>query len=294
MTEQPHYAYDDEDFSQFYDKMVENLPSHEYWLDTIDNLYINIVRKSLIHIKDSVGRVIELGTGTATTLLSLKNHLSIDNRTMDLIGVDNSKVMLQRAIEKIDKNDNINIRFHLIQASLTDFAEKLPFEHHSIDCILLTAGTFHHLITDQERIMCLNNIHQFLKFHTGLGMIYLIPECAIHIDDSLVKEDEEKINENDNNYQFISQKRTNWQDKINQDWYCEQIFQLKKGKDINRTLKWTIRTCTPKYLINLLMKNGFKPVYYCLNGIDLINSDQINLKDDDVFITPFIVVFQTY
>ena len=100
-------------FSLFYD-LVE-------W--PIEKLLFSKWRKKLL--KNSKGRVLEIGVGTGKNLSYYNYH------KIDLTVIDISKGMLNRAKEKAKKHD-FPVKFKLANS------EKLPFEDNSFDYIVCT------------------------------------------------------------------------------------------------------------------------------------------------------------
>jgi len=150
-----------------------------------------------------------------------------------------------------------------------------------IDCILLPAGTFHHLITDIDRQELINNIQQTLRPETGLFLIYLFPDSLIRVELTHNSNDEEKL-------KLISAENIQQTDN---EWLCKQTFEFNIPPKIE--LSWQIRTCSIAKLIHLFISNNFELVFSCLNGKDIqfYNEDLASsLKNIS---TPVILIFRT-
>jgi len=152
-----------------------------------------------------------------------------------------------------------------------------------VDCILLTAGTFHHLIENKERKDLMLNIKQILRLETGLCAIYLLPDSMLRV--------ESPTSTNDNNQttttKFTLISAQNHQ-QTDDEWLCEQMFAFDGPKD---QLSWRLRTCSSITLIHLLVEYDFEPICCCLNGKDLISCDELNLSSTTRS-TPVIIVFR--
>jgi SAM-dependent methyltransferase len=267
------YAYDNDEFSRYYDKFVDNLPRDVFWIDTVDKIYAELIERTFVDNQRTV--VVELGCGTGKSLISYGD--TFKNKDIKLIGIDHSQVMLDRAKEKLINQSNNSIEF--LHGSLTNFADCL--ETKIIDCILLPAGTFHHLITDNEREMMIDNIQQTLRPKTGLFVIYLMPEPFIRVEPTDNSNSEDKL-------KLISAENIQQTDN---EWICKQIFEFNAPPKTE--ISWQIRTCSIRKLINLFLSKNFEPILCCLNGKDLLSYNE-NLSSSLIDnTTPVILVFHT-
>ncbi|CAF3295256.1 unnamed protein product, partial [Rotaria sp. Silwood2] len=149
--------------------------------------YTEIIQRTFRDNKQTI--IVELGCGTGENLIYFKEFFP--NKNLKLIGIDHSHAMLNRAKEKLTNQSNNQIE--LLHGNLTNFAD--CFETQKIDCILLPAGTFHHLITDNERQEFINNIQQTLRIETGLFAIYLFPDSLIQIESIDKSENQDRLKE---------------------------------------------------------------------------------------------------
>lgn len=265
------YAYDNEEFSRYYDNFVaEHVPADIFWTDTVKSVYADIIEQTLVDNQKAI--VVELGVGTGDNLLAFQK--SLPNRNLQFIGIDHSAAMLNRAKEKLDN------KVELINASLTNFAQFL--QPKSIDCLLLPAGTFHHLITDNERQELINNIQQSLKPETGLFTIYLFPDPVILGEPTETTNTEER-------FRLVSVEKFQQNDN---EWVSKPVFEFIVPPKIE--LSWQLRTCSIKKLIDLFILNNFEVLYFCINGKDLLTYNENNSSS---FMnnptTPVIIVFRT-
>jgi SAM-dependent methyltransferase len=268
------YAYDNDEFSRYYDAFVaEHLPADVYWLNTVKNIYTEVIQQTVIANQPTI--VVELGCGTGENLIYLKN--SFQNENIQFIGIDHSQAMLDRAKEKLINQSAISIEF--LHGDLTNFSKCL--ETKIIDCILLPAGTFHHLITDIERQEFINNIRQTLRSETGLFLIYLFPDSLIHVEPTPTSTDQEKL-------RLISAENIQQTD---QEWLCQQTFEFDIPPKIE--LSWQLRTCSISKLIHLFLSNNFQVIFCCLNGKDLLSYNEEIASSLKNISTPVILVFRT-
>jgi len=264
------YAYDNDEFSHYYDTFVaKHIPQDVFWINTVNDIYVEIIKRTFIDNQQTT--ILELGCGTGETLIYFQNYFH--NKNINLIGIDHSQVMLDRAKEKLINQSNNQIIF--IHGNLTNFVNYL--EPKIVDCILLSAGTFHHLITDNERRDFINSIHQTLRPETGLFAIYLMPDAFIHVEQT----------DNSNKFKLISTENTQQTDN---EWICKQTFEFNIPPKIE--LSWQLRTCSISKLIHLFVLNNFQPVFCCLNGKDLLsyNENISSLLINNS--TPVILVFR--
>jgi SAM-dependent methyltransferase len=268
------YAYDNDEFSRYYDAFVaEHLPADVYWLNTVKNIYTEVIQQTVIANQPTI--VVELGCGTGENLIYLKN--SFQNENIQFIGIDHSQAMLDRAKEKLINQSAISIEF--LHGDLTNFSKCL--ETKIIDCILLPAGTFHHLIADIERQEFINNIRQTLRSETGLFLIYLLPDSLIHVERTPTSTDQEKL-------RLISAENIQQTD---QEWLCQQTFEFDIPPKIE--LSWQLRTCSISKLIHLFLSNNFQVIFCCLNGKDLLSYNEEIASSLKNISTPVILVFRT-
>jgi len=266
------YAYDNEDFSRYYDEFVaKHIPTDVYWTSTVKDVYIEIIKRTIM--QDSI--VVELGCGTGENLFYFREYFK--NLNMKFIGIDHSEMMLKRAREKLNDETKHSIEF--IHENLTNFARLFPEQ--SIDCILLPAGTFHHLITNLEREQFIKNIQQTLRSQTGLFALYLMPDSFIRIETIAEPNNQDK-------FQLISSENRQEND---QEWICKSTFQFDIPPKIN--LSWDLRTCSITNLIDFFLFNDFQLVSVCLNGQDLENVNETIRSSLNNLSTPVILVFRT-
>lgn len=267
------YAYDNVDFSHYYDTFVNNLPSDVFWIDTVSTVYAEIIRRTLTDKEDAV--VVDLGCGTGENLLFYADHFK--GRNVKLIGVDHSQAMLDRAKEKFASRSIDTIE--LVHGSLTNFASVLG--HQTVDCLLLSAGTFHHLITDNERRDMASNIQQVLRPQSGLFVLYLMPEAFIRVDVGDHGEKPEKL-------------RMTASENVQQpdgEWLCKAVFEFDTAAGKSE-LSWQTRTCIVPNILSLLRSFGLEPVLCCLNGKELVAFDETTSSALNEFSTPVILVFR--
>jgi SAM-dependent methyltransferase len=267
------YAYDNDEFSRYYDTLVEQLPSDVYWVETVQNVYTEIIQRTFIDNQPTV--IIELGCGTGEDLIYYKNYFK--NSNIKLIGIDHSQAMLNRGKEKLINQSINSIEF--LHENLTNFSK--CFETNIIDCMLLPAGTFHHLITDIERQEFMINIQQTLRPETGLFAIYLLPDSLIHVEPTVNPNAQEK-------FKLISVENIQQTDN---EWICKQTFEFDISPKIE--LSWQLRTCSISKLIHLFISNNFEVKFCCLNGKDLLLYNENILSSLNNISTPVILVFRT-
>jgi ubiquinone/menaquinone biosynthesis C-methylase UbiE len=267
------YAYDNDEFSRYYDKFVADLPNNVFWVDTVDKIYMELIERTFVDNQRAV--IIELGCGTGESLIGYENYFK--NRDIKFYGIDHSQAMLDRAKEKLINQSNNSIEF--LHGNLTNFADCL--ETKIIDCILLPAGTFHHLITDNDRQELINNIRRTLRPETGLFVIYLMPDALIRVEAT-------DNSDNENKLKLISAENIQ---QNNNEWICKQTFEFNAPPKTE--LSWQLRTCSIPQLIDLFRSKNFEPVFYCLNGKDVLSYTE-NLSSLLVNnSTPVILVFRT-
>jgi SAM-dependent methyltransferase len=269
------YAYDNDEFSRYYDTFVaEHVSPDVYWTDTLNQIYIEVIQRTFIDNQCTI--IVELGCGTGENLIYLKNFFQ--NKNMKFIGIDHSEAMLTRAKEKLI-NNQLNNSIEFLHDNLTNFSECL--ERKLIDCILLPAGTFHHLITDNERQQFLTNLQQTLRPETGLFLIYLLPDSLIHFEVTPDYNSQEK-------FQLISTENIQQTDG---EWICKQTFEFNNPLKIE--LSWQLRTCIISKLVQLFLSNNFEAIFCCLNGKDLLLYNENILSTLNHRSTPVILVFRT-
>jgi SAM-dependent methyltransferase len=268
------YAYDNDEFSRYYDTFVaEHIPSDVFFLKTVKNVYAEIIQRTFIDNQCTIA--LELGCGTGENLIYLKNFFK--NRNIKFIGIDHSQAMLDRAREKLIDQSINSIEY--LHGNLTNFSECL--EAKTVDCILLPAGTFHHLITDTERQELISNIQQKLRPETGLFAIYLFPDSLIHVEPTSNSNDQEKL-------KLISAENIQQSDN---EWICKQIFEFDIPPKIE--LSWQLRTCSISKVIHLFISNNFQLIFCCLNGKDLQLYNENIVSSLNNISTPVILVFRT-
>ncbi|UJR31170.1 hypothetical protein I4U23_018677 [Adineta vaga] len=263
------YAYDNADFSRYYDRFVADLPVDTFWIDTVQNIYAQIIQRTIADHQCTV--VVDLGCGTGDDLSYFADYFK--DKNVKLIGVDHSQAMLDRAKEKL-ANQSIN----LIHGSLTNFANCL--ERNIVDCILLSAGTFHHLNTDKERQELVENIQAILRPETGLFSIYLMPDAFIHVESTKDSDKEEKL-------KLIATENVQQPDN---EWICKQVFEFDAPPKTE--ISWQIRTCNILKLLKLFSSYHFEPILCCLNGKELIPFNETIASSLDQYSTPIILVFR--
>jgi SAM-dependent methyltransferase len=268
------YAYDNDEFSRYYDAFVaEHVSADVYWTGTVNQIYTDVIQRTFIDNRCAI--VVELGCGTGENLIYLKNNFQ--NKNIKFIGIDHSEAMLTRAKEKLINQSNNSIEF--LHGNLTNFSECLVTK--LIDCILLPAGSFHHLITDIERQQFLTNLQQTLRPETGLFLIYLLPDSLIRFEATPNTNSEEK-------FQLISTENIQQSDS---EWICKQTFEFNIPPKIE--LSWQLRTCLISKLIQLFLSNNFEAIFCCLNGKDLLTYNENILLTLNHISTPVILVFRT-
>ncbi|CAF0957399.1 unnamed protein product [Adineta steineri] len=275
------YAYDVDEFSRYYDTFVANHVTQDaYWVDTVCEIYAEIIQRTFIDNQQTI--IIDLGCGTGKDLIYFENYFK--DKNIKLIGIDHSQAMLERAKDKLN-NQSTNNQIELLHGDLTNFANCL--ETKIIDCILLPAGTFHHLITDDERHKFINNIQQTLRPQTGLFAIYLMPDCYIYIAEPPIDN-----SNNQDKLQLISVENTQQNNNNNDEWICKQTFEFDIPPEIE--LSWQLRTCNISKFIQLFLQNNFEPVFCCLNGKELLSYDEnISSLLNNNNSTPVILVFRS-
>ena len=269
------YAYDNEEFSRYYDTFVaEHVSNDEYFTDTVQQVYDEVIRRSFIPNQRAI--VVDLGCGTGDDLMHFQNHFRNDN--VQFIGIDHSQAMLTRAKEKLTNQAKHPIE--LLHGDLTNFAQCLPMK--PVDCILLPAGTFHHLHSKTDREQFVRNLVQVLRPDTGLFSIYLMPDAFIHTELPPTENTEEK-------FRLISTENLPQTD--DEEWICKHTFELNVPPRIE--LSWQLRTCSIPKLIELLHSHGLEMLFFCLNGKDLLSYDEHLLSSLKSSSTPVILVFRT-
>ena len=250
------YAYENDAFSRYYDTFVSELPCDALWIDTISQLYREIIARTLIN-NDHRPVVIELGCGTGKSLMEFDQAFS--EQKIRLIGIDHSLSMLDRAKENFEKQSLHSVE--LFQASLTNFSDQL--ENQLADCILLPAGTFHHLISDEDRHDFLKEIRRTLRSETGLFAIYLLPDQMIHSElKAEVKKEEKK-------FQLVA---VDNRQTIDQEWISCQTFEFDVPPKIQ--LSWQLRTCSRSKMIDLFQVDHFQIVFVSIDGKTLLTYEQ--------------------
>jgi ubiquinone/menaquinone biosynthesis C-methylase UbiE len=269
------YAYDNDDFSRYYDTLVsEHLSQVNLWIDTVEKIYADIIRQTIVD-EHSTTFVVELGCGTADNLISFQKLFATKN--LHFLGIDLSQAMLDRAKEKL-KNLSAS-PIELRQGNITSFSTCL--EKRLADCILLPAGTFHHLITDHERQEFLNHVRRSLRPATGLCAVYLLPDAMIHAEPSKEASDPTK-------FQMIAAVN---QQQADQEWICQQKFAFNGPPKIE--LAWQLRTCSAEKLIAIFLANQFEVMLCCVNGNDLITYEAYRSLSSMDHSTPVIIVVRT-
>ncbi|CAF0930263.1 unnamed protein product [Adineta ricciae] len=263
------YAYDNVDFSHYYDKFVADLPQHAFWIDMVQKIYSAIIQRTFVDDRQTV--VVDLGCGTGKDLSYYANYFR--DRNIKLIGVDHSQAMLDRAEERL-ANQSID----LVYGSLTNFASRLGTK--PVDCILLPAGTYHHLTTDEERQDFVNNIREVLRCETGLFAIYLMPDAFIHVEPRNNVSTEEKL-------KLIATENVQQSDN---EWICKSTFEFDVPPKTE--IAWHVRTCAKPKFLRLLRLNGFEAVLCCLDGKELVPFNENMMSSLDQRSTPTILVFR--
>lgn len=270
------YAYDNEEFSHYYDTFVaEHVSNNAHYLDTVQGLYDQVIQRSFVGKQCAI--VVDLGCGTAEDLIHFQERFKEEN--IRLIGVDHSQAMLMRAKEKLN-NHPTNNSIDFIQSDLTNFADCLPIK--PVDCILLPAGTFHHLITNTQRQQFISNLRQVLRPDTGLFLLYLMPDSYICIDAKPSENTEEK-------FRLISSENVSQSEE--NEWVCKQTFELNVPPKIE--LSWQIRTCCIPKLVTTFDTHGLELAFCSLNGKDLLPFNESLLSSLNSISTPVILVFRT-
>ena len=279
-------AYENEAFSHFYDRLVaEHLPHDDLWIDSVDEIYLEIIRRSFSSTEKEK-LVVELGCGTGDNLLNFAKLYTGQHEQVRFVGIDLSEAMLNRAKEKLAINPSIDtIEFH--QGNMIKLDGLVESE--SADCILIPAGTFHHLTNDEERQQLIEQIRRALRSETGLCGIYLLPEAMIHVETSGDDDaGDEEVGEHAERFRMISSKNQQTDDG---DWICDQTFTFDGPPKVE--LNWQLRTCSAKKLIKLFQENDLQVTHCCVNGKDLISYDEYcSLSSLDAS-KPVIIVFRT-
>jgi ubiquinone/menaquinone biosynthesis C-methylase UbiE len=245
------------------------------WIDTIDRVYAEIIRKTSIE-QDRTQLVIELGCGTGDHLVQW--HRMLSDERVQFIGIDHSEAMLERAREKGPLLPSE--RVELLRGDMRDFADLL-LQGRLADCILVTAGTFHHLVSDEDRENFLQQIQRSLRPETGLCAVYLLPDNMIHADETSSPSDSGPM-------QMLA---TNNQQLNDQDWLCQQIFALHGPSKVN--LSWQLRTCKASKLIDLFHSHQFQTMFCSINGRDLLHYDHSCPLPSTNDSTPILIVVRS-
>lgn len=110
---------------------------------------VNFIEKSEGHVDVAL----DIGCGNGRHMKELAKK-SFD----DVIGIDFSRRMLQKAKKELMLSKYSLKKFSLIQGDITE----IPLEKEVAD-ILVCIATLHHLPTEEERLKCLNEIYRVLK-----------------------------------------------------------------------------------------------------------------------------------
>ncbi|GAB4822252.1 hypothetical protein N2152v2_009298 [Parachlorella kessleri] len=185
-------SYDVPGFATFYDAMVEGLPEEYEAGKDVDFFWAQLQR---VLEAQGTARVLDLCTGTGRVVEGLVRHLALRRSspsdvasppvlqeqqgwTVALTGVDNSEHMLQVAQDKL--------QLSTLPAGVScswlcsDIANLPPQEDLGgpFDLIILSAGSFHHLLTKQEQLSCLTAIKHLLADHQA-AVINLMPSSDL-------------------------------------------------------------------------------------------------------------------
>ncbi|KAL2629670.1 hypothetical protein R1flu_014356 [Riccia fluitans] len=181
------YSYFQPSFVDFYDMMVETCFGGIHSTDVQEFCTLFKHRLESSSAKAPEFRTVDLGTGTGRCILALLNSLQegkISQKDLHFLGLDNSEVMIKRALEKLQSLSNDeskkNVTVGIKVQSLEDW--DVPEWHEGVDLILAAAGPFHHLLTESAVVRTLKQIELHLKAKgEGLAVINLLsPDQLFH------------------------------------------------------------------------------------------------------------------
>lgn len=239
MDHQPtDYAYSQECFSEFYDHMVAHLPA-EFEVGADVNYYLQILEPLLSgNPAPPVIRFLDLCTGTGRVISGFFDKLpkrSVGQPVIKIVGVDHSEAMLRAARNqvKIPSDQSVELRWHQASLSQLHVGDFIGQTH----LVVISAGSFHHLITDEDRRSTLLAIKDHLIPNGGGFLVLdLFPDEVVtgpfeigqeeQIGTDFVKKPVKRVTEESSNGEFVA----------------TDSFEISKlGKPVG-TMSWSLRT----------------------------------------------------
>ncbi|KAF8463460.1 hypothetical protein BDZ91DRAFT_731642 [Kalaharituber pfeilii] len=205
------YAYSIPGYSDFYDVWVESLFSPANPTDSTSTLvksedtplFSELLQQQLDLASNSERQtvsVVDLGTGTGRVVQELWRSViqsasgAQENApNIELYGVDHSTDMIRTAertfiaaFPETERPSSKQPSPRWLQASASNFVEKIGGVEGKIDLLLLSVGMIHHLIDPAEILALVGQIAKGLRAGTGVA--------AIAVLDEMVPENQEAVN----------------------------------------------------------------------------------------------------
>ena len=140
------------------------------WAEYYDLIHQGLPGEAEFYVGNAMrqgGRTLELGCGTGR--LAIPMAMS----GVDVVGLDNSKAMLDCCREKLAEIGDTPGRLDLVQGDMRAFAFAGCFE-----LAVIAYRTFMHLLTNEERRACLSAVHRHLAAGGVLMMNYWSPPAG--------------------------------------------------------------------------------------------------------------------
>ncbi len=220
-------------FAQVYDILMDNVP-YEEWARSLAGL--------LKEYGIADGLVLDLGcgTGTMTELLSSYGY--------DMIGVDNSPEMLDRALEKRDRSGHEIL--YLMQ-------EMTSFElYGTVRAVVSVCDSLNYLLEEQDLLAAFRLVNNYLDpgglFVFDMNTVYKYREV---LGDGVIAENREDCS-------FIWENSFFEEEKVNE--YDLTLF-LREENDLYRRVEETHyqKAYDPRTVVRLLEEAGLSPVKVC-------------------------------
>jgi len=235
----PSGGYDEYAFvAEFYDHVVPYQTREDV------AFFVEIARQS-------DGRVLELGCGTGRVLIPTA-------RTgVEIVGLDLSARMLSVCREKLSRErEQVRSKVQLVQADMREFALGQQFS-----LVTIPFRPFQHLITVEDQLSCLANIHRHLVDGGKLILDVFNPSLHFLVDQgSLVEYGEEPEFTMADGRRVVRRQRIASCDLFNQVQDCELIYYVTypNGREERLVHRFEMRYFFRCELEHLLARCGFQ------------------------------------
>ncbi len=205
------------------------------------------------------GKALELGCGTGRLAIPMTMSLSESGKALTVVGVDNSRAMLDVCLAKKSAIGYTPGQLYLVQADMTEFEFNECF-----DFIAMAYRTFMHLLTPNAQKRCLNRVNRHLSPRgTFMMNMWLSDTALIAAREELQKDDfifVERIELPEEDGQLLHDYKLHYDDnkKVLSEVHLMRELNCR-GEEVHReTLPMVRRLTSPSEMHNLAKETGFE------------------------------------